>query len=126
MHKGILKWLRVHGGLPSLVLLLAILAPVLFSAIPASAEQLLIRDLSFNSCTQNEGGGSHEQLPISHEHCCILCSPSGHVFGIATTAHLLIPPLLKIRSFDVVLAASEIMPLPPDLRATAPRGPPTV
>ncbi len=126
MRPGMIKWLRVHGRLPSLLLLLAILAPVLFGAIPASAEQRLIRDLSYNICAQNEDGGSHEQMPSSHEHCCILCSPASHVFGTAAAAHVLILPPLKIRSVDVVLAASEIPPLPPDLRATAPRGPPTV
>lgn len=126
MRRGILKWLRVQGRLPSLALLLAILAPILFGAIPANAEQRLIRDLSYNICTQNEDGGSPEQMPSSHEHCCILCNPASHVFGTAAAAYVLIPPPLKIRSVDVVLAASEIPPLPPDLRATAPRGPPTV
>ena len=126
MHKGTMNWFRLRGRLPSLLLLLAILAPVLFGAIPASAEQRLIKDLSFNICAQTEGGGGHEQMPSSHEHCCILCASASHVFGAATAAPLLIPPPLKIRSVDVVLAASEVPPLPPDLRATAPRGPPTV
>ena|GEM_PF-3823378 len=126
MRRGILKWLRVYGRLPSLLLLLAILAPVLFGAVPANAEQRLISDLSYNICTQNEDGNSHEQTPSSHGQCCILYSPANHVFGTATVAHLLIPPPLKIRSVDVILAASEVPPLPPDLRATAPRGPPAI
>jgi hypothetical protein len=126
MRQGILKWLRKHGRLPSFFLLLAIVAPVLFGAMPASAEQRLIQDLSFNICTQAEDGGSQEQMPSSHEHCCILCASAGNILGAATVAHVLIPPPLKIRCVDVVLAASETPPTPPDLRATAPRGPPTV
>ena len=119
-----MKWLKSHGRFPSLLLLLAFIAPILFGAVPASAEQRLIRDLSYNICIQNEDGGSQEQMPSSHGQCCILCAPASHAFGTAAAAHVLIPPPLKMRSVDVVLAASEIPPLPPDLRATAPRGPP--
>lgn len=126
MHKGIMNWFRLTGRFPSLLLLLAILAPAVFGAIPASAEQRLNRDLSFSICTQNEGGGSQEQMPSSHEHCCILCASASHILRTASAAYALILPPLKIRNVDIVLAASEIPPLPPDLRATAPRGPPTV
>ncbi len=126
MRQGILKWLRQHGRLPSLLLLLAVVAPVLLAAVPASAEQRLIRDLSYSICASTEDGSSGEQMPVSHEHCCILCSPAGHVFGMAAAAPVLILPPLNIRSIDIVLAASDIPSPPPDLRATAPRGPPTV
>lgn len=127
MRQGILKWLRKHVRLPSLLLLLAVVAPVLLAAMPASAEQRLIRDLSYSICAPTEDGSSGEQMPVSHQqHCCILCGPAGHVFGMAAAAPVLILPPLNIRSIDVVLASSDIPSPPPDLRATAPRGPPTV
>jgi hypothetical protein len=126
MRRGLMKWLRVQGRLPSLLLLFAILAPVVFGSIPANAEQRLVRDLSYNICAQNQDGPSGERAPASHEHCCILCGPAGHVFGTAAATPVLILPPLNIRSIDAVLAASEIPLPPPDLRATAPRGPPAV
>lgn len=126
MRQGILKWLRKYGRLPSLLLLLAVAAPVLLGAMPASAEQRLIRDLSYSICAPAEDGSSGEQMPVSHEHCCILSGSAGHVFGMAAAAPVFILPPLDIRSIDVVLAASDVPSPPPDLRATAPRGPPTV
>jgi len=126
MRQGILKWLRKHGRLPSLFLLLAVVAPVLLSAVPASAEQRLIRDLSYSICAPAEDGGSGERMPVFHEHCCILSGSAGHVFGMAAAAPMFILPPLNIRSVDLVLAATDIPSSPPDLRATAPRGPPTV
>ena len=129
MHKGIMGWFRLSRRLPSLALLLAILAPVLFGIMPVpamSAEQQLINDISGSICSPLGHSDTGERAPAQHEHCCILCGPLNHVLGTAGTPALAIAPSLKLRGMDIALSNSEAPPSPPDLRATAPRGPPTI
>lgn len=124
-----MNWFRAGRRLPSLVLLLAILAPVLFSTMPAralSAEQQLLGDIASNICSPFDGGSKGEHSSVLHQQCCILCSPLNHVFGTAGTIEHVIPPPLKIRGLDIKLSENEIPPIRPDLRSTAPRGPPTI
>jgi hypothetical protein len=124
-----MNWFRAGRKLPSFVLLLAILAPVLLGVMPAralSAEQQLLRDTAINICSPFDDADKDKHSSASHQQCCILCSPLNHVFGATGSFALVIPPPLRIRGQDIKLSNNEIPPPRPDLRSTAPRGPPAI
>ena len=103
------------------------MAPVLLGVLPVSAmsaEQQLLNDISGNICSPLEQGSKNGQMPASHEHHCILCAPSNHFLGAAKTPDLVIAPSLILRRITLDLALDAAPPTRPDLRSTAPRGPP--
>jgi hypothetical protein len=124
-----MNWFRAGRRMPSLVLLLTILAPVLFSTMPAralSAEQQFLGDIASNICSPFDDANKDKHSSASHQQCCILCSPLNHVFGATGSFELVIPPPLRVRGLDIKLSENEIPPIRPDLRSTAPRGPPAI
>ncbi len=129
MQSGIMNWFRHSRRLPSLALLLAILAPVLLGLLPVpaiGAEQRLLNDISANICSPLEQGGKTGQMPFSHEDHCILCASSNHFPAAAKTPDLVITPSLVLRRITLTQTQDVAPPSRPDLRATAPRGPPTL
>ena len=123
-----MNWFRLGSRLPSLALLLAMMVPVLLGLLPVpamSAEQQLLNDISGNICSPHEPGGKNDRTPASHEHHCILCVASNPFLGVAKTLDLVIAPSLVLRRITLALVRDVAPPTRPDLRATAPRGPPS-
>ena len=114
--------------LSALAIMLAILAPTLISILPMpamSAEQQLLMDLGQNICSQNQSSGDHQQNHDDHMKCCVLCVTQHHVFVQSAS-----PKLATAHAITSTPQAQNYYVLaypraPPDLRASAPRGPPT-
>jgi Protein of unknown function (DUF2946) len=120
----LLKKLR---NLSALTLIFAILAPTLIGILPSpalSAEQQLMLDLGQNICSQNQSGGEQRRSHEDHLKCCILCVAEHHVFlnnssPSPVTSALVISTSLVNQRYAVAFPRA-----PPDLRSSAPRGPP--
>jgi Protein of unknown function (DUF2946) len=113
--------------LSALALMLALLAPTLISIMPSpalSAVQQLQLDMVHNICSQNQSGGEHPQSQEDHMKCCVLCVAQHHVFlsnapTVPATVALAISSNLLNQRYVIAFPRA-----PPDLRASAPRGPP--
>jgi hypothetical protein len=109
----------------ALLVALALLLPTITSALPTparSAEQQLIIDITQNVCSQDHSQNDQNQMPADMHKCCILCSPQA-LASSANSTPLDTPNYVLIR-IERRLAISALPHAPPDLRATAPRGPP--
>ncbi len=89
-----------------------------------SAEQQLLHDISGSICSAPVPDGKRERIPPAHAHHCILCAPSKHLALAARTPDFAIIQKTILRRVTVDLAQDVAPPTRPDLRATAPRGPP--
>lgn len=120
---------RLHARLPALVLLLAILAPLFITLLPApalSAEQQLLADISASYCADN---GQHQQpsdqnQPADHHQCCILCASPGHVLAAADATPIIEATLKRLQQPQQQAALQITFKSAPTLEWASPRGPP--
>ena len=111
-----------------LAVVLALCAPALVSLLPTpalSAEQQLIVDLGQNICSHSSSDQKNHGTPATGHECCVLCVTSHHIMAAPSieTADQLQAITYQL---DSVFPASMQPNAPPDLRATAPRGPPSI
>ena len=120
---------RLRSHIPALVLLLAILAPMFISVLPApalSAERQLLADIASSLCAEH--GGQQQQgdqnLPADHQ-CCILCATQGHVLAPANASPIVASALNRLQQPVQQAAVLIILKRAPPLEWASPRGPPT-
>jgi hypothetical protein len=126
----LLARLRLRARIPALVLLLAILTPLLITALPASvmsAEQQLLTDIAASYCA---GNGNHQQQgdqtpSADHHQCCILCATPGHVLAAADATPIIEKALIRLKQPEQQTALRIILEDSPALEWASPRGPPT-
>lgn len=121
-------WIKAVRRYSALALVLALLVPTLVAALPTpafSAEQQLLADLGQNICGHGQSGDQDKGLPADHSQCCVLCGMSHHVF-VPQSSVVVAEPQLVVATFSSTPIVIALLHAPPDMRATAPRGPPAV
>jgi hypothetical protein len=127
MQGRVMRWFKTIRQVPALALLFAILAPVLLGILPSaamSAEQQLSYDTSQNICTNLPSDHDKKQHQGDHNQCCILCNTQNHALLQEPVSTPVFAPPVAVHPEKTGLAILAIPNAPPDLRATAPRGPP--
>ncbi len=120
---------RLHARIPAMLLLVAILAPLFITLLPApamSAEQQLFRDIAASYCAES---GNHQQpldqnLPADHHQCCILCASPGHALASSDATPVIESTLKRIKQPKQQAALAIILEDAPALEWASPRGPP--
>ena len=128
MQHALLNWMRTVRRNCALAVVLALLAPMLVAVLPTpalSAEQQLLADLSQNICGHSQSGDQDKRLPADHSQCCVICVASHHVF-VAQAPAVASGPLHIVAIANLAHVIYHSVHAPPDMRATAPRGPPAV
>ena len=119
---------RLSARIPALVLLLAILAPMFISVLPApalSAERQLLADIASSLCAEHGGQQQGDQnLPADHQ-CCILCATQGHVLAPANASPIIASAINRLQQPVQQAAVLIILKRAPPLEWASPRGPPT-
>ena len=111
-----------------LAVVLALCAPALVTLLPTpalSAEQQLIADLGQSICSHSSSDEKNHGTPATGHECCVLCITTHHVFvspNIEATGQL---QFVTYKIYSIFPPSTQPN-APPDLRATAPRGPPSI